>query len=211
MTSMFPPASDGASDGARERAAGGDGPRAPLLSRLAALALSLMASCTFLVRFEEHEPSEDEDAGGEPDARAPLVPTPVADATAPSNDAPATTACGPGQPNALLTGGQICCNGTTQRIDDPKHCGGCGIVCASGQTCSKQANERFYCSTCAATGGCPSCWSGCCSASFGPAGVCAANDCDTGDCIPQACTARSMVCVPRTAAAAAYCRFPNEP
>ncbi len=175
------------------------------------LALGL-AACSLLVEFEDR-PVESPD-GGEPAAEP--TATATATTTTPRPDSgvvPGPDASGPftcaGKDNVAVPfkADTACCQEKETPLTGNLNCGGCGIECITGQSCQRASNFHYYCTGCGNTGGRTSCWSECCSAKYGPIGICAPNDCDTGACVPANCTIRGMKCVEGTTSSASYCEY----
>ena len=172
-----------------------------------------VASCTFLVEFEDRPVAAD---GGEPAPEPTATATSTATTPLPGPDSgviPGPDASGPftctGKDNVPVPfkADTACCQGVETPLTQSLNCGGCGIECIPGQSCQRAPNFKYYCTGCGNTGGRPSCWSECCSAKYGAVGICAPNDCDTGACLDAACTIRGMKCVPPTTTSASYCEY----
>jgi hypothetical protein len=103
--------------------------------------------------------------------------------------------CVPGasKGDGTVVGGDVamrCCGGHPTSVTTNSNCGVCGLSCASGQTCKPQGQSpiAYQCSGCAATGGSPSCWSGCCVQTIDMSGVCVPSTCSpTSHCCTTKC------------------------
>jgi hypothetical protein len=77
-----------------------------------------------------------------------------------------------------------CCGGSATHLTSTSNCNGCGITCASGESCIRRVSGGpFYCS-CNGVGYNSQCWSHCCSTFYGAPYVCAASSCGS----PATCT-----------------------
>ncbi|MFO0672454.1 MAG: hypothetical protein U0235_23070 [Polyangiaceae bacterium] len=178
-------------------------PKPIFLAALTAL-LPALAACTFLVKFNDKEDDED-DAGAPEDAS---VDARREDVVVPPPDAPPTGCAGRAQNGYVnpTDKTRACCDGVEVDLTASPNCGGCGIACSPGHTCTLEPNGHYYCVGCGTGGGRASCWSNCCSNRYG--GICAPNDCDNGNCVDSNCTSRGMVCVPGGPTSGSYCEFP---
>jgi hypothetical protein len=139
-----------------------------------------VAACTFLVKFDDKDP-DDEDAGSSESDDGGVVVRP--DATPPADAPVSTNPCSGVADSTNFDPSDRtlrCCNGQPVRVSANENCGACGLRCGVGQHCELKS-DHYYCVGCvsgtlAVDEACaPS--THCCSKQFDARGLCAASTC----------------------------------
>lgn len=126
---------------------------------------------------------------------------------------PAGEHCGPdgtcrcGASTSCADMGRTCCGGGCVDVQsNPAHCGGCGLVCAEGQTCSMGRCVAATCTPACASG--ESCVAGRCMCGSGP-GCASGSACCGGTCVrldsSMHCGACGRTCGPGEQCCAGTC------